>query len=351
MTEKSELTKLKQIIDIMNKYDLIDTFDSEEELNTWISNLNPLQEKNILRLNIDPNLIKFNTNLLINEDLLNTVDYIKRVTQIISIENADGWYHLFDELVVPEFLNSERFYSDIEKLKKAYCAQTPLWIIGNSNFINSPYHDEVFDLLVNYKDPECEDYNYFVMQAIADTARNMDSIKSGYHIQDINKYIKYGCKSVSLVHAYPRRGINMLATNKVSLCDKYHEENMDILANNQEIGSYLYAVMTDKEFVKNPQYRRLIAKMVEMKDNEPYVFSLCVYALGLTKCKNICPIDKYYYYQLLCSDKRDELMKKIEEDLKYIDGVYQDVTQPEIETKSVESPKFLSKIKNLFNNI
>lgn len=348
MAEKNELIKLKQIIDIMNKYDLINTFNSKEELNVWISNLNPLQEKNILSLNIDPSLIKFDTELLINKDLLNTDDYIKRVYQIISIENADGWYHLFDELVVPEFLNSKRFYSDIEKLKKAYCAQTPLWIIGKSNFINSPYHDEVFDLLVNYKAPEGDDYNYLVMQAIADTARNMDSIKSGYHMQDINKYIKYGRNSVSLVNAYPRHGINMLATNKVSLCDKYHEDNMDLLANNQEIGTYLYAVMTDEDFVKNPQYRRLIAKMIEMKDNEPYVFSLCVYALGLAKCKYIYPFTKDYYSQLIFSDKKDELMKKIEEDLNYIDGGYLDVTQSEIETKSVESPKFLSKIKNLF---
>jgi len=159
MAEKNELTKLKQIIEIMNKYDLINTFNSKEELNVWISNLNSLQEKNILSLNIDPSLIKFDTELLINKDLLNTDDYIKRVYQIISIENADGWYQLFDALVVPDFLNSERFYSDIEKLKKAYCAQTPLWIIGESNFINSPYHDEVFDLLVNYKAPEGDDYN------------------------------------------------------------------------------------------------------------------------------------------------------------------------------------------------
>ena len=45
MAEKNESFKLKQIIEIMNKYDLINTFNSKEELNVWISNLNSLQEK------------------------------------------------------------------------------------------------------------------------------------------------------------------------------------------------------------------------------------------------------------------------------------------------------------------
>ena len=53
--------------------------------------------------------------LLIDENLLNTEDYLNRVNAIVSIDNAKGWEHLFKNLVTPEFLKSEKFYKDIEK--------------------------------------------------------------------------------------------------------------------------------------------------------------------------------------------------------------------------------------------
>lgn len=111
-----------------------------------------MQIKNILSLNIDRKKIKFDTKLLIDENLLNTEDYLNRVNAIVSIDNAKGWEHLFENLVTPEFLKSEKFYKDIETLKKADCSKNPLLIIGKTDFINSPYHDEDFELLVTAKD-------------------------------------------------------------------------------------------------------------------------------------------------------------------------------------------------------
>ena len=133
--KKNELICAKQIIEKLNTYNIIKTFPNIEAVRKWNSNLNALQIKNILSLNIDPKLIKFDPELLINSDLLNTFDYLKRVEALVSIKNADGWYHLFDRMLNHDFLNSPKFYQDIEKLKKAQTAQTPLWIIGNKNFI------------------------------------------------------------------------------------------------------------------------------------------------------------------------------------------------------------------------
>lgn len=134
------------------KYNIIDSFLSEEEISRWISRLTKLQIKNILSLDLKPENIKFDSKLLIDNNLLNTKDYLKRINALVSINNADGWYHLFDRMLRPEFLNSSKFYQDIETLKQAECAQIPLWIIGESTFINSPYHDEDFELLVTSKD-------------------------------------------------------------------------------------------------------------------------------------------------------------------------------------------------------
>ena len=142
----------QSIVDKLSIYDLLGEFSSTKEMLKWISKLNKQQTKNILSLNIDRERIKFDTKLLIDENLLNTDDYLNRVNAIASIDNAEGYEHLFENLVTPEFLKSEKFYKDIETLKRADCAQKPLWIIGKPDFINSPYHDEDFELLVTAKD-------------------------------------------------------------------------------------------------------------------------------------------------------------------------------------------------------
>ena len=112
----------QDIVDKIIIYDLLGEFSSTKEMLEWISKLNKLQIKNILSLNLDRKKIKFDTKLLIDENLLNTEDYLNRVNAIVSIDNAEGWEHLFENLVTPEFLKSEKFYKDIETLKRADCA-------------------------------------------------------------------------------------------------------------------------------------------------------------------------------------------------------------------------------------
>lgn len=295
----------QDIVDKIIIYDLLGEFSSTKEMLKWISKLNKLQIKNILSLNIDKKKIKFDTKLLIDGNLLNTEDYLNRVNAIVSIDNAKGWEHLFKYLVTPEFLKSEKFYKDIETLKKADCAQKPLWIIGEPDFINSPYHDEDFELLVTAKDNSDKKNDSIVQEAIATIAECDDSIKSGYHKIDLNTVMKYGSKALQLTHSYPESGINILATNPVSLKSKYHLEDMKILAENQEIGNFLYAVMTDSRVVKRKNYRKIVKEMVDNKNNKEYVFLICYYAIGEYKTKFAQYFNDFYVFNL--SRHREDL--------------------------------------------
>lgn len=73
---------LKQIIEQIKKYKLINLFSDIEEFEDWISKLNSIQVNNFLNLNIDlEEVINFKS-LLINSDLLNCNDYIQKVQAI-----------------------------------------------------------------------------------------------------------------------------------------------------------------------------------------------------------------------------------------------------------------------------
>ncbi len=323
----------QNIVDKIIIYDLLGEFSSTKEMLKWISKLNKLQIKNILSLNIDKKKIKFDTKLLIDGNLLNTEDYLNRVNAIVSIDNAKGWEHLFEYLVTPKFLKSEKFYKDIETLKKADCAQKPLWIIGEPDFINSPYHDEDFELLVTAKDNSDKKNDSIVQEAIATIAECDDSIKSGYHKVDLNTVMKYGSKALQLTHSFPESGINILATNPVSLKSKYHLEDMKILAENQEIGNFLYAVMTDSRVVKRKNYRKIVKEMVDNKNNKEYVFLICYYALGEYKTKFAQSFNEFYVFNL--SRHREDLpdvLKSIDKKINSDDKTDEDELEKNIKS-------------------
>lgn len=347
---KNEIEQLtfKDIIMQLEKYNILDKFSSKEELEKWLLGLNQLEIHNLLDLNVDPKAIKFDSQLLIDRNLLNTLDYNKRVAAIAGINNAEGWYHLFDRMLRLEFLKSDNFYQDIETLKRAKCAQTPLWIIGESTFIYSPYHDEDFELLVSYTD-QCEDsLDFVVWDAIATVAKNHDSIYSGHHRQDLKTIVKYGAKALQMSNTYPERSIHYLATNPVSLKDNYHLENMEILAQNQEIGNFLYAVMTNPNAIKKNNYRTIIREMVENKNNISYVFLVCYYAVGEEAAVNAQNILEHnYYYEIKSSYNISELLEKVDEKINTIDGDFKDVTVYEIEYNDCEHKDQSGSNKNI----
>ena len=345
MKNELNLTKTQQILVVLNKYNLLISFGNLGEIINWISELNSLQISNLLSLNIDPDSIKFDTNLLINKDLLNTNDYLKRINALISIKNAEGWYHLFDNMLNPDFLNSDKFYQDIETLKKAKCAQTPLWIIGEKTFIDSPYHDEDFDLLITATNSNEELYCK-LSEVIATVISNDDSINSKHHKTDLNIIVKYGSKILQGPNSYPKASIGYLAINKVSLNDPYHIENMELLANNSDIGNFLYPIMTNEQVINKPYYRRIIEEMIEYKNNEHYAFMLCCYAVGLEKATLACYINQLHLKREISRLYNiDEILKKIEEKLNTVDGNYHEITRYEIESK--DNKKKLIKLKLL----
>ena len=257
---------LKQIIEQIKKYELTETFSDVEEFKKWASKLNSTQVNNFLSLDIDLEEIRELRHLLINCDLLSCQDYKKKVAAISTLKNGDGCWHLFDAICKPNFLKSKNFYKDIEMLSKADTARYGLWILGEDTFINSPYHDEDLKLLVETHDTREEDpLDFVVSDAIATVAGNIDSIKSPHHRADMKLIATAGSDCLQMGHSYPEHSLNNLAVNKVSLADKYHLENMQILATNPIASEFLYIIMTDPNFVKGKNYRKEVEALANAK--------------------------------------------------------------------------------------
>ena len=257
---------LKQIIEQIKKYELTETFSDVEEFKKWASKLNGTQINNFLSLDIDLEEIRELRHLLINEDLLSCQDYKKKVAAISTLKNGDGCWHLFDAICRPNFLKSKHFYKDIEMLSKAETARYGLWILGEDTFINSPYHDEDLKLLVETHDTrEEEPLDFVVSDAIATVAGNIDSIKSPHHRADMKLIATVGSDCLQMSHSYPEQSLNNLAIDKVSLSDKYHSENMQILATNPIASEFLYIIMTDPNFVKGKNYRKEVEALANAK--------------------------------------------------------------------------------------
>ena len=257
---------LKQIIEQIKKYELTETFSDVEEFKKWASKLNSTQVNNFLSLDIDLEEIRELRHLLINCDLLSCQDYKKKVAAISTLKNGDGCWHLFDAICKPNFLKSKNFYKDIEMLSKADTARYGLWILGEDTFINSPYHDEDLKLLVETHDTREEDpLDFVVSDAIATVAGNIDSIKSPHHRADMKLIATAGSDCLQMSHSYSEHSLNNLAVNKVSLADKYHLENMQILATNPIASEFLYIIMTDPNFVKGKNYRKEVEALANAK--------------------------------------------------------------------------------------
>ena len=257
---------LKQIIEQIKKYELTEIFSDVEEFKKWVSKLNSTQVNNFLSLDIDLEEIRELRHLLINCDLLSCQDYKKKVAAISTLKNGDGCWHLFDAICNPNFLKSKNFYKDIEMLSKADTARYGLWILGEDTFINSPYHDEDLKLLVETHDTrEEEPLDFVVSDAIATVAGNIDSIRSPHHRADMKLIATAGSDCLQMSHSYPEYSLNNLAVNKVSLADKYHLENMQILATNPIASEFLYIIMTDPNFVKGKNYRKEVEALANAK--------------------------------------------------------------------------------------
>ena len=82
--------------------------------------------------------------LLINLDLLNCKDYKQKLAAILTLKNVG---YEIDDVCNSVFLESEKFYKDIELLRKADTGEA-LWLLREKTFIDSPYHEEDLKLFV-----------------------------------------------------------------------------------------------------------------------------------------------------------------------------------------------------------
>ena len=101
---------------------------------------------------------------------------------------TDGFYHLFDSLCDPKFLRSKNYYKDMEIMSKYTDVGYALWVIAESSFINSKYHDEDLKLILEAKDPDKRIGN-LVAECLANVAIDKDSLNSPYHREDTPSFV------------------------------------------------------------------------------------------------------------------------------------------------------------------
>ena len=127
----------------------------------------------------------------------------------------------------------ENYYEDMEMISKAPSARYPLWIINEDDFINSPYHKEDLKLIVetlSTRKGTDNESDWLVAEALTSVAGNANSINSPYHQKDMQLIANADRKCLQWSTSISEHSLNTLAINIVSLKDKYHLENMEILA-------------------------------------------------------------------------------------------------------------------------
>lgn len=233
---------LKRIISQIKKYDLVKVLRTTDDFEYWISSLNSKQIDNFINLNIEFQEVKNFKSILIDRNLLDCQDYQKRIEAITKLKNSDGCCHLFWKICSKKFLESKDFYKDIEMISKADTTRYCLKAIQEELFIDSPYHNEDLKLIVEAKDS-------YTAEALVGVAQSVFSINSPYHQKDMLLISKANHSVDNLAY---------LATNENSLKDKYHLENMQILAEciNPNANEELFEIMTYKRIIQGKDYRK-----------------------------------------------------------------------------------------------
>lgn len=246
---KKEVSRIKEII---NKYNI--QFKNEKELIKWVNKLNETQYNNLLQLEINPNEITFDKEMLINKDLLNKEDYITRVKALSYIKCPSECDHLMNVLVKPEFLDCKDFYLNTVILAKAKHIRYCLWLLIEKSYLNNKHHIEDMNLVAIADNP-------LVAQVLSEVAIDQNSLQSKYHRSDMMLISSCDPSALQPTHRFPSSSVNNLAINKVSLQDPFHLENMKILANSKHSRGYLYELMTNPKVIYSENYRREIQRL------------------------------------------------------------------------------------------
>lgn len=174
-------------------------------------------------------------------------------------------------------------------ISKAETARYGLCVIDNIIFMVSPYHNEDLKLILEAKDS-------YTADALTKVAKNIFSVHSPYHQEDMlliskadNELISSKCLEIVLEH---------LATNEDSLKDKYHLENMHILAEHTSANEELFYIMTDNKFIKGKNYRKEVEALKNAK-SRTYAKALYYYIVN--------PIEKFFHDSDYISSLPNEL--------------------------------------------
>ena len=215
--------ELGQILNQLEKYDLVKEFNTKEDLDMWLKDLNKKQINNFINLDINPNEAASVSKAIINDCILNSDEYFEIVKLLIELKKKNSNFnfsfswkynkHLYEDLKSLLRLNvteeNEIFICDI-----IYICDI-MFLLGEPAFINSMYHKEDLETIIN--------------------AFNANNSALDYLID--------------------------LAANTNSLNDPYHLANMQILAENPVAIEYLYALMKTKHRINGKYYQSEIAAL------------------------------------------------------------------------------------------
>ena len=213
MTKK----ELEQILNQLEKYDLVKEFNTKEDLDMWLKDLNKKQINNFINLDINPNEAASVSKAIINDCILNSDEYFEIVKLLIELKKKNSNFnfsfswkynkHLYENLKSLLRLN-------ITEKNKGFITEI-MSLLGEPLFINSMYHKEDLETIIN--------------------AFNANNSALDYLIN--------------------------LAANSNSLNDPYHLANMRILAEYPVAIEYLYTLMTTEYTIKSKYYQSEIAAL------------------------------------------------------------------------------------------
>ncbi len=213
MTKK----ELEQILNQLEKYDLVKEFNTKEDLDMWLKDLNKKQINNFINLDINPNEAASVSKAIINDCILNSDEYFEIVKLLIELKKKNSNFnfsfswkynkHLYEDLKSLLRLN-------ITEKNKGFITEI-MSLLGKPLFINSMCHQEDLETIIN--------------------AFNANNLSLNY--------------------------LTDLAANTNSLNDPYHLANMQILAENPVAIDYLYLIMKNKHMINGKYYQSEIAAL------------------------------------------------------------------------------------------
>lgn len=248
--------QLKEVINQLERYNLVQYFDTKDKLNSWLNGLTFRQISNFINLNADPDEVrKLNIGkILIYKNFLCCEKYPEIINILIYLKKSNpkidfkGYYifnpNLYEDLNCLLKLNSIILESDV--------LFRLILLLEDKDFINSQYHKQDLELIINELNAQNE-----AVEALIE-----------------------------------------LAADECSLKDTYHLANMQILSENPISVDFLFNLMTTKTIINGQYYQNEIAALY-VAPSLRHAMALYIFITGdIRSCINQGLIDDYTRTQL-----------------------------------------------------